>query len=82
MMGVGLYSCSAVDRPSPLPNTISIWPGFRRRFLGLGTGVMRSERRLTSNWWAGPLRPAPNAGPGIREDGSFEETFLRHAEVP
>jgi hypothetical protein len=48
MIGVGLYSCSAVDTLSPLPNTISIWPGFRRRFRGFGTGVISSERRRIS----------------------------------
>ena len=53
-----------------------------------GTGVIRSERRLTSRirlvGWPVFVQ-LPMLGRvfvGRVEDGSFEETFLRHAEVP
>src|SRR5438046_2094847 len=45
MIGVGLYSCSSDDKPSPLSKIICAWPRLRFRFFGLGTGVMRSDRR-------------------------------------
>jgi len=52
MMGVGLYSCSTVERPSPAPSIISAWsalrPRARRRLLGFGTGVISAERRRAS----------------------------------
>ena len=49
MIGVGLYSCSSEESPSPAPRTICVWPrSAARRFFGLGTGVIRSERRRPS----------------------------------
>jgi hypothetical protein len=48
MIGVGLYSCSRVDSPSPVLRPNSPWPDALRRFCGFGTGVISSERRRDS----------------------------------
>jgi hypothetical protein len=48
MIGVGLYSCSAVEISSAPPRTISSWSCDRRRFFDFGTGVMNLEPRRLS----------------------------------
>ena len=49
MMGVGLYSISASDRPALSVKVISAWVLAALPFLlGFGTGVMSSDRRRPS----------------------------------
>src|ERR1019366_9945647 len=65
MIGVGLYSCSAVERPSLSPSASLPCSGLFFFFLGFGTGVINSERRrpctggtsigwpsLSKAWWS------------------------------